>query len=242
MYLACRNLKDTMKRQLLLFVVCIPFLSSCFELREEVFIHKEGWGNFKLIADFSENKEVFRDLVAKADTSKHNPFGKPGNSFQELLEVWGLGAEKLSHLNGIRTAKQIFDREQFLIGLQFDFEDINALNLALTLRDGGEFNPSYSLPYNYEKGKFTKNKIFIFQKLLKYLNQSNKEDVRFNNQKKAIFAQISYTTIIKTSGKIKKFTNYHFKLADDQQQLKASFPLSHIMSGAIDLSNLVKFK
>ena len=231
-----------MKRSLFVLICCVPFLSSCFELREELFIHKEGWGNYKLVVDLSEHREMFQELTAKTDTSTHNPFGKKGASFQELIDAWGLGAERLGQLNGVFNAKEIVDKKNYLIGLRFEFQDISALNLALTLRDGGEFNPSFQLPYSYEKGKLNKNDVFIFQKLLKYLNDSNKEDVRFNNQKKAIFAQISYTTVIKTSGRIKKHNNSHFSMEANQKELSASAPLNEVLSGAVKLNTLVKFK
>lgn len=231
-----------MKRSLFILICCLPLLSSCFELREEIFIHKDGWGNYRILADFSDHQEMFQDFVAKTDTSIYNPFGKKGGSFDELFDAWGVGADRLNQLNGIHNAKEIIDEKHFLVGLQFEYQDISALNLALALRDGGEFNPTFELPYSYEKGKLKKNDVFIFLKLLKYLNDSNKEDVRFNNQKKAIFAQISYTTVIKTSGKIKKHNNSNFVIDENKKELSVSARLHEVLSGAVKLNTLVKFK
>jgi len=205
-------------------------------------MHKDGWGNYRLVVDLSDHQEMFQDLVAKTDTSIYNPFGEKNASFEELVTSWGLGADRLNQLNGIFNAKEIVDKERFLIGLQFEFQDISALNLALTLRDGGEFNTSFQLPYSYEKGKLEKNDVFIFQKLLKYLNDSDKADVRFDSQKKAIFAQILYTTVIKTSGKIKKHNNSNFAIEENKKELSASVRLHEVLSGAVKLNTLVKFK
>lgn len=226
----------------MLLLVCIPLLSSCFELREELYLHKEGWGNYKLLADFSKDREMLEALFTKTDTSKHNPFGEVGESFEELATVWGLGADKLNQINGISKAKKIVDKKRFIIGIQFEFQDISALNLALTLKDGGEFNPNFELPFNYHKGKLMKNNVFIFQKLLKYLDTSNETDERFNNEKKAIFAQISCKTIINTSGKIKKCSNYQYEQGRNEREVVANFYLRDIWNGAVDISTLIKFK
>ena len=231
-----------MRKQFFILLLFIPLLQSCFELREELYIHKEGWGNYKLVADFSVHKEMLQSLVNQADTSKHNPFGKPGGSFLELMDAWDLGAEKLNNINGIKNARQVFDEQKFIIGLQFDFQDISALNLVLTLKDGGEFNPEFNLPYSYQKGKLNKHNVFVFQKLLKYLNQSNNKEVSFNNQKKAIFAQISYKSIIKTSGRVKRFDNHDFELQESERELHGTFLLQEVLNGAVDISTLIKFK
>lgn len=225
-----------------LIIICIPLLSSCFELREELYLHKEGWGSYKILVDFSESKEMLQDLAAKTDTSKHNPFGKPNETFAELAQTWGLGAEKLNKINGISNAEQVYDEKNYILGLQFEFQDISALNLALTLKDGGEFNPKFELPYIYQKGKLAKNNIFIFQKLLKYLDISINEEMDISKQKKAIFAQISYKTAIKTSGKIKKYNNYSYVMQENGREVHGTFKLKDVLNGNADISTLIKFK
>ena len=229
-------------RFLLLLVCIIPLLSSCFELQEELYLHKEGWGSYKLLADFSKDKEMLQAMFEKTDSSEHNPFGNKNSSFEELFEAWNLGAEKLNEIKGISNAKQVVDNKQFIVGIQFDFQDMSALNLALTLRDGGEFNPDFELPYSYHKGKLTKNNVFIFKKLLKYLHDSNQADDSFNVEKKAIFAQILYKTTIVTSGKIKKCSSYHFTQSENEREVEATFYLKDIWDGKSDISTLIKFK
>ena len=229
-------------KRLLLFLLLIPFLQSCFELKEELFIHKEGWGKYQLVADFSAHKEMLQALKNQADTIEQNPFGKKGESFAELLETWDLGAEKLNAINGISNAERIVDEENFILGFKFDFQDISALNLVLTIKEGGEYNTDFKLPYSYHKGKLNKENVFIFQKLLQYLNATSKDENSFNNQKKAIFAQISYKTVIKTSGKIKKINNHAYVLGENEKEIEGTFSVQEILNGLVDISTLIKFK
>ena len=228
-------------RKLLLLILLVASLSSCFELREELTIQADGSGTFKLVADFSEHQQMLKELSEKADTA-HFPFGN--QKTPDLASILGFGSENFAKINGIQNTKSVSDTVNYIFGFQFDFTDINALNLALVMRDGGEFNQDFQLPYRYEgKGKLLKNDVFVFKKLFKYLLEEEKDLPEYlQSQKKAIFARISYKCLIKTSGKIKKNSNADYEFLGGKKQLTYSGYLHEIYDGIANIGTELKFK
>jgi hypothetical protein len=225
-------------------VLLLPFcLSSCFELKEELLITKAGSGSYKLVIDCSEHKDMLSELIAKSDSLKQNPFGEKGNSLESLASVWQTGVADFANLKGVRNAKEITDKQNFIFGFSFDFDDIGALNLALVMKDGGDYNADFKLPYSYEKGKLTKNNVFVFKKLFKNLIAADKNEPEYiQSQKKAIFAQIRYKCIIRTLNKIKKSSNNSYELSADKKQVSLSAFLSEVYGGISQSDTNIKFK
>jgi len=225
-----------------LWAVLLFALSSCFELREELSIKKDGSGSFKLVADFSEHKEMLAEMLVKKDTSAQNPFQL--TNLGSLVQIFDRGASEFNKIKGISNAQEIADSVNYIFGFSFDFTDVSALNLALVMKDAGDFNTDFKLPYRYEgKGKLVKNDVFVFKKMFKDLLVEQKDLPEYlQSQKKAIFAQISYKCIISTEGKIKKVSNSSYNMAEGKYKLVYQAYLREIYDGIVDISTELKFK
>lgn len=225
----------------ILYLLLLLPLASCFDLKEEVWLQPNGSGRFRLIADFSAHRAIIHELLYAADGAPYPTFGKE-RPLQELEQVWKEGADDLNTLKGISNAKEIFDRDSLLVGISFDFEDIQALNLALALHDSGEngFQPAYS----FQKGRFTKNNVFSFYKLIEKLQPSaeNLSEESLEMQKKAIFAQLRYSCSLEVAGKVKKSSNKaYIRQGKSRMQLQPLL-VSAIKAGSVHIGNEVRFK
>ncbi len=159
------------------------------------------------------------------------------------LSIWQTGAEDFANLKGISNAREITDKINFIFGFSFDFDDIGALNLALVMKDGGDYNPDFQLPYSFDRGKLTKNNVFVFKKLFEKLIEEDKNEPKYiQSQKKAIFAQIRYKCTIRALGKIKKSTNKAYELSEDKKQVSLNAFLSEVYGGLSQADTNVKFK
>ncbi len=228
---------------LLLALTC----SSCFEIREVVFIQTDGSGHFQLLADFSEQKEMFKELLTKAESNPLNtgPLGAGEDPVANIIETWQKGAQQLNEINGISNAEAIINKEEFILGWEFDFTDVNALNLVLALRDGDEYNPNYIPAYRFDKRVLYKSNVFSFNKLLEQLSpykEGKNISIAFKNEKKAIFAGVRYCCEVQVLGKIKKYSNKAFQRSSDKKRLFYKTTLSDIESGEANISNKIKFK
>jgi hypothetical protein len=103
--------------------VCLALiisLASCITIEESYTFKSNGSGTMKYTIDMSE----MSSLLAMAEEEEGaNPMGQD-LSFVDI-------ADKLNDIQGISGAEAIEDKEKYLYGLNFKFEDLNALNRAL---------------------------------------------------------------------------------------------------------------
>lgn len=94
--------------------------TSCITIEESYTFKSNGAGTMKYTIDMSE----MSSLLAMAEEEEGgNPMGQD-MSFVEI-------ADKLKEIPGISVAEAIEDKENYLYGLSFKFQDLNALNRAL---------------------------------------------------------------------------------------------------------------
>ena len=226
-------------------LVCAIPLTSCFELHETVQIIRDGSGSFQLELDASEHERMLTDLARHAALSGSKTFGEGDLPFEELIQAWVAGASQLNEIKGISNAQPIVNREQFIFGWSFDFESIDDLNLALSLKEGLEYNPKYKPTYRFERRTLYKTQRFPFHRLLDWLQRTSPKSERprgVENQKKAIFAGVRYRCTIQVEKKVKRCSNGEFVLSEDNRTLTYQTALSDIKAGTADISSKIKFK
>lgn len=226
-----------------LFIAIVLLCSSCFDIKEEIYLKKDGSGTFRLLLDFSSHKEMLRALAEDSADSDYPTFGEK-KPFEEMIQVWTGGALALNEIKGIDDATAIVNKEAFIYGWQFSFADVNALNLVLALKDGGEFDTSYLPPYSFQKKELTKQGVFSFFQLFAEFtgNTVDTKDAVLKKQKKAIFAGASYQCTISVEGKVRKYNNKEYKLSSDKKRLLFIGSLLDVQSGKAYIGNLIKFK
>lgn len=124
-----------MKKQLINFfiaVLCLLGCTSCFDMHENLFLKKDGSGNFSFSVDLGEMKSMMsmfdglgKDLENKGNiTIKKTPLTKLNTKFE-------IKRRELLNTKGISNVKIIEDTINYTFGFKFDFKNIDALNVAM---------------------------------------------------------------------------------------------------------------
>lgn len=230
-----------MKKILLQFVFllfCVFTLTSCFELREEVYIKKDGSGTYSLTVDLSGRKQEIAITTSLTDSTQEEK-----NFVENIENVIQKSSESFSEIGGITQVEYTTDYENYLTGFSFDFDNVEALTAALN-----QLNPSpapLKPAFEFSKRTFERNNTHYLQPLIERAKerQQTPEDKATKRFQDYVFESANYIFIVRTEGKIKKFSNKKATYSSgDKNEVVLNYSFSELLSGRVDLDNKMKLK
>lgn len=113
-------------QQSLLFATLLFLTTSCLDIQESIYLRNNGSGKFALTVDL-ENMESLLQLIGK--------YSEEGKDNKDILANSDINfddlKEELEKQQGISKVKTIQENNSKLLGIAFEFDDVNALNRAL---------------------------------------------------------------------------------------------------------------
>ncbi|WP_291728158.1 hypothetical protein [Bernardetia sp.] len=229
-------------------------LTSCFDIKEEVTIKKDGSGSFIQTFDLGSNPMVQMALNMQSDSAKNA--NKPTNKMDSTMEST---KERLSQIKGISNVKTASSEEDLKFSIMYDFEDVDALNRAINAskeEKEGEVKVMKKL-YSFKKGEFTKANSFAMGNSDLDLSelmggkkdgdseQTEEEKAQAKQMMQMFFGNANYTYIVHVPNKVKSYSNKkNTTVSEDGKTLTMNIPLLELMNNdkKIDVGNSVKFK
>ncbi len=136
----------------ILFFITLTF-TSCFEIIEDVRVHKDGSGTYKFIVNLSQSKNQI-DKIRTQDSIMHFKVPTTAIADQKITEV----KNKLKTLDGISNVSIDQDHTNYIYHLSCDFKNVASLNNALLgiWKTYDKNAPKAINFYSYENGVFTR--------------------------------------------------------------------------------------
>jgi hypothetical protein len=224
-----------------LFLFCVLTLSSCFEIREEVYIKKNGSGSYSLLMDMGQIMPLIEAAAAFADSTQEDR-----NLETDISKAFAESSEAFEGMPGISNAKPISDRSKYQYGFSFEFTDVDVLNEALSQMESENsfINPKKTI-FQYRKRTFERNLTGYVQNLAKELTQQAQDDDEATQEvrpeQRAILESATYSFHLRTQGKITSFSGEKMEqVRPDEVRMTVS--LQDIADGKANLVSKVKFK
>ena len=131
-------------------------LTSCFEVIEDVTVHKNGSGTYKFIVNLSQSKNQI-DKIRSQDSILNYKVPTTTMVDERITEV----KNKLQGISGISNVVIKQDHTNYIYNLSCDFKDVSSLNAAVqSIWKNYDKNAPASLDlYAYENGVFKRNAI-----------------------------------------------------------------------------------
>jgi hypothetical protein len=214
---------------LLTFVIA---LTSCFEVREEIAIGKDGAGSYTFLIDMSSSKNIIDMAMSMQISKDRTPFTQIDSSFAK-------GVERLSNIQGISNVQAVNNREQYVFGMTFDFQNIEALNTALN--QSAQEQPENHSVFTFRKKELSRSERSVVSSLAEIeVLRSTPEGAA---QVEAILQGASYVYVIRPkTGKIRSFSNKQGELQDNGKVFYYRVGLLDMMEKKVSPANTVKFK
>ena len=230
------------RRIIWVFCFCIVTgcLYSCFEIKENIHIKEDGSGSYSFLMDVSQLKPIFamsRDLQrSMGDTSARarNTPAAP-NPLLQMKAKFDALQPQLEAVAGISGYKTICDTSTYMIGAQYAFSSIEALNKSINVLRTSSNNPGAAIEtthYTYANKRFEK------------INDISKANVSGSTTKNdsltnELFKGARYTLTCTFDKKIKEVSNPIYFISADGKTLFYTGSLLEIMNQKTNIGNTV---
>ena len=233
-------------RVILPLFILLLLQTACFEIREKITINKDGAGTYSMIMDFSTSKKMFQMMLDLANTKEGNAVGLEENPLNGLDSAFTILSSELNLIDGISNAIGIKNEEEFLFGIELSYDDIDALNIALSKLDNKDINVQENPYYIYDKkGQLERTAVFNLQNLTNEMVPVNNGvgNNKMDAELQELYDNVTYTTIIQTvDAKIRKYSNEEAELSEDKSILILSKTLKELKELKMNLSNFIRFR
>lgn len=215
-----------------LIVICsliVLALSGCFDIKEEIFLEKNGSGTYTTTMDMSKLKDMMNMIkMMMPDSLKDSTSGFDKiNELDSLQNMWQ-GLESLKGISQVKREK----KADMVFQVSFRFTDINALNLAMTKRNKNDSVQIQSGDFfSFRPGEFSCNDTSLggLGQLTQGMNgggESGDSLAASLDMMKAFLGDMKYTTIYHFPGKVTSYSNKEARLSDDNKTLTLELNLS----------------
>jgi hypothetical protein len=217
-----------MKKIASLLLLIFPILfSSCFEIVEQVFLKKDGSGNFQLVINLSKSKTKLNSIITMKTVNGHDVPSK-AEIKQKIDEI----EKTVAKTSGITNVKTSTDFDNYIFTLNCNFAKLNQLNnVVKSLSDKEKNNKYVEKSYNYDAATN------LFERLNKI---SLKDDYKkMSNADKEIFTTANYTSIYKFENSIAAASNKDAKLSPSKKAIMLKLNALDIITDKKSIENKI---
>jgi hypothetical protein len=213
-----------------LLALLSSLLVGCFEVREEITLNRNRSGTYRLVVDISGMSGMMDQLgeTLGGEDATEEGGGPAGGAMEpDMAEQ----ADLLNQVEGISNVSAVADGGG--IGLSFDFKNLTALNDALDVLaaqdDSGASSPL----------EFTRCSLARGAGIGLGFDGEQEED----GMDMLAMMEPTYTLVFTAPRKIRSVSNEAgATLSVDGKTLTITASLAEVASGALDLTNVIKYR
>ncbi len=211
-------------------LVACAFLSSCFDIVEDVTLKGNGSGSIKATANLSKSRTKVASLM-KLDKVDGVKIPKEADIRKEMGEVVVL----LRKTPGISNVKETLDFDNYIATLSCDFTSVSALN-AFTTTLSKHFKANFSgySSYAYDA------KTGTFERKSAYNAEAKKKLDQLSAESKKSFSDAFYSAIYRFEKPVKSVSNNQAKISSNKKATMLKVSALQVMEGKVNLSNKIQ--
>jgi hypothetical protein len=219
-----------MKPRVFLFIpIFIFLLSGCFEIVEDVTVHKNGSGNFYYTVNLSQSKSRLDGLL-KLDSSEGYRVPHRKEIDDNILKV----KNTLEKSPGITNVLTTSDWTNYIFTLKFDFNSVNNLNLAVETVSGELASDHKRIPEAMDNFAFTG---MVFDRKTHY--DAKVQSPKLTAKDREILKNASYTCIFRFDDAIKTNSNADAKISKSGKSVMLKLNMLQLATGQKSIANKV---
>jgi len=222
-----------MMKQLLLsgLLACMTlFLSSCFEIIEEISLRPDGSGDMTITVNLSQSKTKVASVMMMDSV---NGYKVPSRQTiqREINEAVG----NLKKMPGISNVKGSTDFTNYIGMIRFSFKDAASINnVTKTLLESQKIRSTSISTYSYNKASAT------FSREYRYYATARAEYNKLKKEDKEVFRTATYTSIWHFPKTILKQTNPLAKQSKSGMATMQRCSIMDLINGTVSVSNQVQ--
>lgn len=222
------NLRQFYK--LLLFIVLIPALSSCFEIVEEINMRNNGTGDVILTINLSQSKTKVASVMLLDSIQGYKVPSK-----QKIQSELAEAVAYLKKSEGISNVKSSSDFINYIATISFTFKDVsNINNITKNILARQKIKATNTSSYSYNKATKT------FSRKYQPVANAKSEFNKLKNQDKAVFNGAMYTSIYRFESPVTNVTNPASNLSKSKKAVMLKSNIINLINGKVNVSNQIQ--
>lgn len=219
-----------MKFKILIFLVIIGTLSSCFEVVEDITINQDNSGTFKITANFSKSASTLKTIMAL-----DSAFGISIPQQKTIEENLIKAKNKLESMAGVSNVTYHSDYDSYLFDISYSFNNQKILNKSF-LEVAKLFDKNSTLPYTpfeFDNNYFTRNHQ---TDLTTY--QTERAKTKFSD----ILEKANYITVYRLNKEVQSVSNTTSIIAKNKTTVVNRIKIGELLFQPNKLTNTIKYK
>ena len=214
----------------LLLFSCL-FLTSCFEILEEVTLNENGSGEFEFTANLSQSKTKLKSIMLM---EKVNGYKVP--SQKEVKDEIDKICALAKNTKGITGVKKTIDFENFIFSFSCKFDSVETLNKVVkNIRLSKKVNNSnHDNQYSYNRQSKT------FQR--NFNNSLKAEFSKLKAEDKKVVKDANYIAIYRFKKEVKSVSNSKTKTSPNKKATMLKVKIVDVINKKASIKNTVKLK
>ncbi len=218
--------------------------AGCFDIKEEIFLEKNGSGKYITTIDMTQLKDMLEMLkTMMPDSIKESTDElKSLNSLDSIQTMW----KDIDGVPGVTDVKRE-KKGEMIYEISFRFADIKALNTAMTKKNKTDDSVKVSGDfYTFSAGQFVCNDTSFggVGDMMKGITGGAGQDdstAMAMNMMKGFMGDMKYTSIYHLPGKVNSVSNKNAKLSEDGKTVTLEINLSETETEQT-LKNTIRYK
>ncbi|WP_346983536.1 hypothetical protein [Chryseobacterium sp. POE27] len=222
-------MKDCIK--LLLLLLPLLLVTSCFDILDKVNVKADGSGEYTLILNASKSKTRLAS-ISKMETINGKKVPKRAEIEAKINEA----ARIFKATPGISNVKTSMDFDNYIIKLSCSFRKIENINTGLDQLKArniiGKMVPTNIYGQNPAKKVFTRNKVSTFKSDYDKMSSADKE----------IFNDARYISVLQFENTVKSQSNNQYSLSPNRKAVKLEANVLDLILQKKQLQNNILFQ
>ncbi|MGM9478590.1 hypothetical protein ACS5PU_19360 [Pedobacter sp. GSP4] len=215
---------------LLLFIVLIPILSSCFEVIEEISIKNDGTGEVTLTINLSQSKTKVASVMLLDSVQGYKVPSK-----QKIQQELNEAVAYLRKSEGISNVKSTSDFNNYIATISFSFKDVsNINNITKNILAQQKIKATNTSSYSYNKATKT------FSRKYQSVATAKTEFNKLKAKDKAVFNGATYTSIYRFESAVTSTTNPASNVSKSKKAVMLKSNITDLINGKINVSNAIQ--
>lgn len=216
--------------KLILFILFIPALSSCFEIVEEINMRNDGTGDVTLTINLSQSKTKVASVMLLDSVQGYKVPSK-----QKIQSELAEAVAYLKKCDGISNVKSSSDFNHYIATIGFTFKDVsNINNITKNILAKQKIKATNTSSYSFNKA--TK----VFSRKYQLVANAKSEFNKLKNQDKAVFNGATYTSIYRFESPVTNVTNPASNLSKSKKAVMLKSNIMNLINGKVNVSNQIQ--
>ncbi|MFD2581113.1 hypothetical protein ACFSR6_01330 [Pedobacter vanadiisoli] len=214
----------------LFFAILIPFLSSCFEVIEEISMKNDGTGDVVLTINLSQSKTKIASVMLLDSVQGYKVPSK-----QKIQQELNEAVAYLRKSEGITNVKSTADFNNFIATISFTFKDVsNINNITKNILAQQKIKATNTSSYTYNKATKT------FSRKYQAISTAKTEFNKLKAKDKAVFNGATYTSIYRFESPVTSTTNPASNISKSKKAVMLKSNIMDLINGKINVSNSIQ--